>query len=196
MLGHLFGRVSERKLRLFACACCRRVWGNVTAPRSRAAVLAAERYADGLASAAERLAAYEAARKVRIPVERRRDHAAAWAAAYTAAASAAYGASNAATYVSRGRNGERAQQILLLRDIAGNPFRRGAVAPAWLRWNGGVVARLAEAVYEEQAFDRLPVLADALEEAGCTDVEILAHCRGPGPHVRGCWPLDLLLSRR
>ena len=55
--------------------------------------------------------------------------------------------------------------------------------------------KLAASVYEEQAFDRLPILADALEEAGCDDAELLAHLRGPGPHARGCWPLDTLLGK-
>ena len=56
-------------------------------------------------------------------------------------------------------------------------------------------AKLAQGIYDDRAFDRLPVLADALEEAGCTNAEILAHCREPGPHVRGCWALDLLLGK-
>jgi hypothetical protein len=57
------------------------------------------------------------------------------------------------------------------------------------------VRKIAGAIYEERAFDRLPILADALEEAGCTDAEVLEHCRGPGPHVRGCWVVDLLLGK-
>jgi hypothetical protein len=54
---------------------------------------------------------------------------------------------------------------------------------------------LASAVYTERAFDRLPVLADALEEAGCVDADILSHLRGAGPHALGCWCLDLLLGK-
>jgi hypothetical protein len=57
------------------------------------------------------------------------------------------------------------------------------------------VDRLASHIYDSRAFDRLPILADALEEAGCKDAEILAHCRGPGPHVRGCWVVDLVLGK-
>ena len=67
--------------------------------------------------------------------------------------------------------------------------------PAWLAWNGGTVRKLAEAIYDERAFDRLPVLADALEEAGCADEGVLRHCRGGGPHVRGCWVIDLILGK-
>lgn len=67
--------------------------------------------------------------------------------------------------------------------------------PAWLAWNNATVPRLAEAIYTDRVFDRMPILADALEDAGCHDAEILAHCRGPGPHVQGCWVVDLLLGK-
>jgi hypothetical protein len=90
---------------------------------------------------------------------------------------------------------ERALQCDILRDCFGNPFRPVAVEPSWLTWNDGTVPRLAQAVYDERAFDRLPILADALEDAGCTDADILGHLRCPGPHARGCWALDLLLGR-
>jgi hypothetical protein len=91
----------------------------------------------------------------------------------------------------------------LLRDIFGNPFRPSPPLPlAVLTWNDAVVVRLAQAAYEERhlpagALDnsRLAVLADALEEAGCTDADILDHLRGPGPHVRGCWAVDLCLGK-
>jgi hypothetical protein len=84
----------------------------------------------------------------------------------------------------------------LIRDIFGDPFRPAALDPAWLTWQGGTIPSLARAIYAEGAFDRLPVLADALEEAGCADAHILGHCRGPGPHVCGCWAVDLLVGRR
>jgi hypothetical protein len=92
--------------------------------------------------------------------------------------------------------GECSAQLRLLRDILGNSLRPPCIAPEWLAWNGGTVTRLAAAVYDERAFDRLPVLADALEDAGCADQEVLSHLRGPGPHVRGCWALDLLLGKQ
>jgi hypothetical protein len=91
------------------------------------------------------------------------------------------------------------QQCQLLRDIVGNPFRPVTVAPAWRTAD---VVRLAEAAYEQRslpagtlASSRLAVLTDALEDAGCTDAELLGHLRGPGPHVRGCWAVDLLLGK-
>jgi hypothetical protein len=87
---------------------------------------------------------------------------------------------------------ERVAQASLIRCIFGNPFRPGAVDPSWLTWNGGTVVKLANSIYSDRAFDRLPILADALEEAGCHDAGILAHCRGPGPHVLGCFVLDAL----
>jgi hypothetical protein len=84
----------------------------------------------------------------------------------------------------------------LLRDVFGNPFRPlPQVNPAWLAWEGGTVPKVAQATYDERAFDRLPVLADALEDAGCTDADILGHCRISGDHVRGCWVVDLVLEK-
>jgi hypothetical protein len=83
-------------------------------------------------------------------------------------------------------------QAALLRDIFGNPFRPAALDPAW---RTGTVLALARGIYEDRAFDRMPILADALQDAGCTDEDVLGHCRGPGPHVRGCWVVDLVLGK-
>ena len=88
-----------------------------------------------------------------------------------------------------------AAQRLLLRDVYGNPFCPAPPLDRAARaWGGGAIPALARAIYEGRAFDRLPVLADALEEAGCEDEDFLAHCRGAGPHARGCWLLDLILG--
>jgi hypothetical protein len=89
---------------------------------------------------------------------------------------------------------ERWAQASLVREVFGNPFRPVILAPSWPTWNGGTAVKLARAIYDERAFDRLPVLADALEEAGCDHADLTAHCCGPGPHVRGCWAVDLLLG--
>jgi hypothetical protein len=91
----------------------------------------------------------------------------------------------------------RPAQCQLLRDIFGNPFRPATVDVSWRAWNHDTVTNLAYAVYEERAFDRdhMNILADALEEAGCSDRAILDHLRGPGPHVRGCFAVDLLLGK-
>jgi hypothetical protein len=118
-------------------------------------------------------------------------------AAYDTATALAYGANATMAWQrEETRSEEHRVQADLLRDIFGNPFRAVLVAPAWLSWNGETVLRLAESIYQERAFERLPILADALEDAGCTDSAILEHCRGPEPHVRGCWAIDLLLGKR
>jgi hypothetical protein len=92
---------------------------------------------------------------------------------------------------------EKRNQAHALRDLFGLlPFGPlPPFAPSVLAWSDATIRRLAQAIYDERTFDRMPILADALEDAGCTDRAILDHCRGPGPHVRGCWVVDLLLGR-
>src|SRR6185369_8973858 len=87
------------------------------------------------------------------------------------------------------------KQCVMLRCVFGNPFRSAAIDPAWLACNDRTIPKLAQTIYDERAFDSLPILADALEQAGCDNQDILAHCRGPGPHVRGCWVVDLMLGK-
>jgi hypothetical protein len=82
----------------------------------------------------------------------------------------------------------------LIREIFGNPFRPIQVNPEWLAWKCGTAAALARTIYEDRAFGRMPILADALEEAGCQDAYILDHCRHANSHVRGCWVIDVLLG--
>jgi len=82
--------------------------------------------------------------------------------------------------------------VPFLRDIFGNPFRSVCLDAAWIT---RTVTQLAQAIYDERAFDRLPILADALEDAGCTNIDLLEHYRGGGEHVRGCWVVDLLLGK-
>jgi hypothetical protein len=100
------------------------------------------------------------------------------------------------------RRAIRIRQCAWLREIFGDPFRHASVAPDWLTWQGGTVVKLARAAYEDQSLpagtlanDRLAVLADALEEAGCMDGQILGHLRGGGEHYRGCFAIDLLLGK-
>jgi hypothetical protein len=80
----------------------------------------------------------------------------------------------------------------LLHDVFGNPFRPISINPEWLT---STVVALATGIYEEKAFDRMPILADALQDAGCSNEDILNHCRGPGPHTRGCFVIDLILGK-
>jgi hypothetical protein len=87
---------------------------------------------------------------------------------------------------------EHRPQVSLLRDIFGNPFHPVTLDP---RWRTETVVALASSIYAERAFDRMPILADALEDAGCDNADILTHCRDDGPHVRGCWVIDLLLGK-
>jgi hypothetical protein len=89
---------------------------------------------------------------------------------------------------------ERAQ-IRILRDIFSNPFRKARIDPSWLEWKESSVGTIAQAIYDERRFDRLPILADALAEAGCNNADILDHCRSSGEHVLGCWVVDLLLGK-
>src|SRR5262249_51887056 len=84
------------------------------------------------------------------------------------------------------------RQVQILRDLFGNPFRPASIAPSC---RTPKVVVLAQETYDNYAFDRLPVLAGALEEAGCDNEEILGHCRGPGSHVRGCWAVDAVLGK-
>ena len=97
---------------------------------------------------------------------------------------------------------DRLTQAALVRCLFGNPFWPSGMSPLWLAWNDGTVPRLASKSYDSRSLptghldeERLTVLADALEEAGCTDDAILSHLRGPGPHVRGCWALDTVLGK-
>jgi hypothetical protein len=238
MLSFLQHQASDRRLRLFACACCRALWPVLADERARRAVDVLERYADGRASEADLQAA-------RVDAEAARAHAravissqeavdvfgtmptaerwvrsrlaqlemeaanvvllAAWpaqqrppwwqAAEVATTAEWVFEAGIANARDLKGDPAAPAPLADLLRDVF-NPFRSVLdVDPACLAWQGGTVRRLARTIYEERAFDRLPILADALEEAGCEAADLLAHCRSGGEHVRGCWAIDLLLGQ-
>jgi hypothetical protein len=206
-------------LRLFACACCRQVWHLLPDERSRRAVETAERFADGLADPSEVEAVlleahapcrfgggapYAAAECAE--TEDPQWHALA-AAAYAAKAAAkkrpngppvgwlsAYGLPedlySRSEYSARKAIG--VVQASLLRCLLGGPGCPVAADPAW---RTSAVLSLARGIYEERAFDRLPILADALQDAGCEVVAILDHCRSPSPHARGCWVVDLLRGK-
>lgn len=90
----------------------------------------------------------------------------------------------------RRESDEWVAQELVFEDIArAKPI---SPDPSWLT---SIVVSLADGIYTDRAFDRLPILADALQDAGCDDIDILAHCRSDGPHVRGCWVIDLLRGK-
>jgi hypothetical protein len=207
MLDFLYGKASDRKLRLFACACCRKVWHSLTDRRCRAAVEQAERDADGQASKRSltplRVEARKAARCLNISSWRRRAFHACLNAVGDGPAAVAAGdaAQNAYGAAMCGDGDYRAawkKQAALLHDLF-RPFRRITLSPAW---GTPQVVALAQAAYEYRELPagtleatRLAVLADALEDAGCDQADLLGHLRGPGPHVRGCWAVDLLLGK-
>jgi hypothetical protein len=208
MLRHLLqGTTSERKLRLFAVACCRRIWHLLRDESSRQAVRLAESYADGLASKEELVHVADNARTAAIMLHGMADDL--WSSELLTAAYAADAAMWAATcpvdqadyawQTARSAGGEPfmaspepVAQCDLLRDIFGNPFRPVALDPAW---QTATVLALAQSIYHKRAFDRQPFLANALEDAGCDNADLLAHCRGLGEHVLGCWAVDLILGK-
>lgn len=193
------GLENDRKLRLFALACVRRIWHLLPSECSRTAVEVGERFVEGQASEAELNEAYQhassvtswegfAAARILLPAD-------STSCSYNAGA-----ASQVCDFVHMSVGQDQVQseceaQIKLLWDVMGNPFRPVAVDQCWLAWKDGTAVKLAQAIYHDRAFDRLLVLADALEEAGCDNAEILAHCRQPGEHVRGCWVVDLVLGK-
>jgi hypothetical protein len=225
--------VHYERLRLFACACLRRVWDLLDSDH-RKAVEMIEEYAraptgDGLRAArrvrwaAGNRASAEVSRVYReSPHDRRaqlKAHArnvassAVWKAADRKPTTAANCHRVAALAIRNVRlvqkippgalspgpddydvplGDELAAQAALLRDVVGNFFRPAVLKPGWLTPSVGA---LAAAIDAERAFDRLPILADALEEAGCADAEVLDHCRFPGAHALGCWVADLLLKK-
>jgi hypothetical protein len=192
MLHFLHGHpVSDRKYRLFACACCRRLGGRL--PDHLRAVLEA---AEGLAlgrTDPRQLAQLRRTIAWKNPMDRAVEGAADWPRA-NAEAAAYYAAWAAGPGVSRRE--ELATQAALLREVVGPlPFRKVERQDPWLAWRDGWIPDLAREIFLEQHFEGVPVLGDALEEAGCTDAAILRHCHEAGPHVRGCWVVDLLLGQ-
>jgi hypothetical protein len=206
-------QASERKLRLFGCACCRKVWHLIPNWECRSAIEVVEKVLDGT-----------------LPIERLRE--VSWSVyKYRGRFCTGFFGSDYRSAEQRARDGdptfaperfaariaalderdlwvgiiaavrERAWdemklfQIAVLRDVLGNPFRLVTVDSTWLTWNDGTVPKLAQAIYEERRFADLPILADALEEAGCTNDDILSHCRAQTEHVRGCWVVDALLGK-
>jgi hypothetical protein len=193
--GRLGKKGSERKLRLFGCACVRRIWyllkKRKKAAANRVSIEKAERFADGLATEEELHRAYFAAG----PTARCPSGPNAFFAAMYSMSMAAKEAGVRRADWSTDYPAELATQSHLFRDIFGNPFRRVKLNQSWVKRNDGKVLKMARSIYEERAFDQLPILADALEEAGCNNRDILAHCRQSGEHVPGCWVIDLLLGK-
>jgi hypothetical protein len=221
MLDFLGVRATDRKSRLFACACGRRVWPLLKDERSRLAVEVGEQYADGIADDGQLARAgrdaFEAQREIMTGV---RDDAADMAACvacdacrentdfrfpsvdnYTAATDAAHCTAAAVEYAAHAasrapvaaRKEEEKSLANVVRDIFGNPFRPVTFAA---EWRTDTAVALARQMNESRDSSAMPILADALEDAGCANEDMLAHCRDTKQvHVRGCWVVDLVLSR-
>jgi hypothetical protein len=172
-LGDRTDRASDRRLLLFAVACGRRVWASIGEP-GRRRIEFLERYVEGKVTRKELTAR---GRILQDP----------WGVASRAAANAISVRRDVAAW-----EVENQSVAALLRDIFGNPFRPVTVQPSWLT---GDVVTLAQGFYQERHFEAIPILADALEESGCTNPDILAHCRFGGHHVRGCWVVDMILGK-
>jgi hypothetical protein len=235
--------MSERKLRLFACACCARVADLMPADEARELLVAAQAYADGLIGDGELenadraceaefrrqggsgrpWLAYEREAVTAVTLVHRTEAAGrlgslmaaqrAWTGAIVwrrhveslggvlrvkpgefAPLEAVVRACDR-PFLAAEHAAEAARQADLLRDVAGNPFRPVSSDPSWMEWQGGTIVRIARAIYSERRFGDLPILADALEDAGCTDADFLSHCRSRTPHCRGCWVVDSLAGK-
>ena len=208
MLEFLRGKVSDRKLRLFAVACCRCLRDLLWDAALEDAIRVAEAVADNRRSKSTQVRAWNKVERLRPRSLQRQCVKMAVASAIRpdlfmpgyVAESAMFALADlpdkSRTTINRLRRGERTVQAHLVRDIFDDPFRPSPpLPPVVLAWNDDTVRRIADGIYDDRAFDRLPLLADALEEAGCGNADILAHCRLPGEHVRGCWVVDLLLGK-
>jgi hypothetical protein len=217
MLTLLRGKVSDRKLRLFACACWRRFYPlSEEKKQFRQGIESAERFAEGTANendidkVTNNLLAGNYPRSVTMLAD-------AWVYASRASDYVADTLGykvigrplrggvqrDLMFYLQSNVAGEKEKQSSIIRCICGNPFRPSlSLPPAVLAWNDGTIRRIAECICEHRKLpegtldnSRLAILADALLDAGCDDDALMQHCRGEGPHVRGCWAIDLILGK-
>lgn len=202
----LVGRRAQRLYRLILCACARRALHNHPDERILRAVEAAELFADDRIATAE----LDRARDQAIQVPRGVEGISAYAYNQRRMGGIAINCArrsisqrdwidvlvSAAHDFDGGQliSGENEWQVGIIRDVFGNPYRPRAANPLWARWAGGEIVRLARGIYDVRDFEQMPILADALEEAGA-DAAVLEHLRGSGPHARGCWVLDLVLDK-
>jgi hypothetical protein len=224
MLELLRGKGSDRQFRLFAVACCRRMWHLLPDERSRRAVEVAERFAEGTADEAElrstnlcmefnpatlesaaflasvhrydrpsTLHRYGIVDMAHLDEAARRRLESICLSGFQFPTDVAVAVARRAVAVDPPT--EAATQAALVRCMFGNPFRPAVIDPPLVRWNDSTVVKIAQAIYDDRTFDLMPILADALEEAGCHDADILTHCRQPGPHAIGCWVIHSLLGR-
>jgi hypothetical protein len=222
LLAHLSGDgVSARKWRLFAVACARQVWHLLT-PEARRVLETTEAVADGRGGPEQLYlcasevtfkrapggvtepaakAFQEAASAVRVGTTTEASWAgtAAWGHAARALAWQAAARMPPWQFVrptwDAAEKAAHAAQCDLIRDVFFPSLHPVRFRTAWREWQGGAAGKIAREIYDRRRFEELPVLADALEDAGCDERALLDHCRSRGPHVRGCWALDLVLGR-
>jgi hypothetical protein len=207
MLEFLRGKASDRKLRLFTVACCRRVWDQLTDEAGHKAIEASEQFADDKVTADEFTLAAEVVRNRRCELE-----AYDWSVADIAEIRLSHALDAVETTMDvsrwfqecgiivcrsldwslRADGTEYPAHCYIIHCVYGNPFRQVAFNP---QWRTSTVLALAEVIYQDRAFERLPILADALQDADCDSDDILSHMRGGGEHYRGCWALDLALGK-
>jgi len=203
MLTFLKDKASNRKLQLFVCAWCRKAHDYLGEGPGRQVLDAAERFADGLVSSEDLECAFRSASEevrnrwmlARGPVgddsvdaERR----------YRASFVAAFAAGTGCGALENHFRPEllnwlsSSDKADLIRELFRTSNHPATLDPSWLT---STVTALAWQMYESRDFGAMPILADALQDAGCDSADVLGHCRGPGPHVRGCWVVDLVLGK-
>jgi hypothetical protein len=193
MIIWLEGRFSRRKRRLLGCATARQVEHLLREPSTHELISLCERYADRLVSRRQVQDAFR--RMVWEPASYQEWNIRDLAKGF----STPHGGDPALDHFPEARgNGRLIRDWAdVMRDFYGpTPFRRVRLEPAWLAANDGAVPTLARAIYDEGRWTDLPILGDALEEAGCDDADLLGHCRGGGRHYRGCWVVDLILNKK
>jgi hypothetical protein len=185
MLDFLKRKASHRKLRLFAVACCYICRRGDSNKRLREDYESVVRYVDGTGSLEE---------------VRRRWHPPSsgstwperpfiWARDF--ATIAAHPEENAGRYE---HFPSAAEAVPLIHEVFGNPFRKVKFSP---KWHTDTAVTLAQQMYESREFSAMPILADALQDAGCDNEDVLTHCRDANAvHVRGCWVVDFVLKRK
>jgi hypothetical protein len=206
-------RLRLRKWRLYAVHCCQVIYPLLTRDAVRQALQTAEAYADGLASPEQLREGWLAVRQAlnSTPLRSR------WESALTAVLHAttvelrSWDVEHLSFVIEETLRGEgivplkaspqssqrellaeRQRECAILRDLF-NPVLP-PIDPSWLLWEDGQIPQLAQAIYQEGRFEAMPVLADALEEAGCDEQALLDHARLPAEHFKGCWLLDALRS--
>jgi hypothetical protein len=203
MIEFLKGKASDRQMRLFSVACCRSVWDSLTHGRTRQAVETAEQFADALVDEAALSRAHSMgldalARYQEVLFRRKlmnRDGETLIERRLRLAAQSAH--VHKPFLIGRIRWIQQDPDLSkcspqLLHEVFGNPFRPVVVDASWLT---STVLALARQMYESRDFSPMPILADALQDAGCEDEDVLSHCRSGGPHCRGCWVVDLVLGK-